>query len=163
MLIAAEALSRLLHPREVLEAEDYSTSSYSPSTPPQESNNRFVAGGNLLNGGESLVDLSNASWVEYTFLPPAVPFGPSPQNYRILLRIGCENPGGGSVQVDITQPGSNPYTDQIAVPEQARHDYVVLELPSTVSLLTGVTATLRLTFSADDFFVDDVVVKNRGV
>ena len=81
VLLACEAVSRLLYPSLVLEAEDKTDASSPVST---ESNNTGPPDDDF-NGGVSVVDISANDWLSYDFQPPAR--DSSDYDYNFLLRV----------------------------------------------------------------------------
>lgn len=159
LLVAAEALGRVLHPQLVLEAEDYTTGSqsFNPVV-----NNDPAAG--LLNGGESLVGLDGGDTITHDFIPPAKD-GMTHQ-YRILLRVA--NPTATTQLVLVTvNPGPGQWSTAVTVPvgpSSQIHDYIVVEATLQSSpLLPVATHTLQLEFpgTTGGLSLDSTVVKQH--
>ena len=161
-LVLAETLSRLLHPRLVLEAEDADLWSMAGALS-VEDNDDPQAG--RFNGGESVVDLDVGDWLEHGFPPPAAPGDTAAtRTYHLRLRLANADPGGGTQSVDvlITQGSSTVFQGMLSVPATgARHEYVLVEAPQTLSLDPGAPAKLRVTFLGADLSYDAAVVVQR--
>jgi len=159
-LMAAETVSRLLHPLRSYEAEDADV--FTTAQPPViESNNApgYPNGGlsvvGILPGDKYGFDVSGAKG------PPDP--DPGPRQYWISLRTG--NPTGTALTANVTvsEQGQTIYSQALTIPPTAHlHDYAVTTASVPVTLDNAGSYWIEVLFVAAGISFDDFVLKSRG-
>jgi hypothetical protein len=160
----------VLHPRGVIEAENYSAISAPSAT--TESNNEWNSSGtDRPNGGLSIVGLYSGDSLQYAgVVPPEPPVAPGPLtnvfNYALLLRTGNYSGGATTVSITISSPGFTTWTGSVSLPPTGdKHEYVVVSTSSTspIPLKSGVGYSVQLAFQGGPCSIDDMVLVSGGV
>jgi len=173
VLTAIETLGRVLHPRGVIEAENFSLKS--SSTASTQSNNEWNVGGvDRPNGGLSVVDLSGGDTLQYlNVLPPETNAGSGASNlfnYTLLLRASNYSSGNVTVNITIASPGYTTWSASVTLaPSSApdKHEYVIYSTPTSnpISMHTGSPYSITLQFGGGPMgmSIDDLVLVSGGV